>query len=76
MGAKRSRPWKVVLPGGTSGEQQTARQSLVCRSGVATPLSGPTKKRPSDSIARGRRPVPTPGSTTTRCTVPTGHSDQ
>ena len=39
---------------------------------VNRPLSGPTKKQPSDWTTIPRRAPPTPGSTTARWTVPSG----
>src|SRR4026208_875595 len=39
---------------------------------VRRPWSGPTSYRPSARTARARLAVPTPGSTTARCTVPGG----
>src|SRR5438552_5551857 len=74
-GANRSRPWKVRLTTGSrksASASSKARQSPSSRNGVNRPLSGPTNTWPAAARTSPRRSVPTPGSTTARCTVPAG----
>ncbi len=77
-GAKRSRPWKVAERGSSrNGERESSTASVAppSRSSAreSSPLSGPTRKRPSSAAAAtARRADPTPGSTTARWT-PGGH---
>ena len=76
-GEKRSRPWKVretdaSAYAGFASSCASTTPPLRSAAGSSRPLSGPTYWRPSASrSASGRRPPPTPGSTTARCT-PTG----
>ena len=70
-GAKTSRPWKVgEAPCGTSSA--TRAPSRGAMRAVSTPLSGPSRNRWSAMTASAARGEPTPGSTTTKCTVPGG----
>ena len=71
-GAKMSRPWNVLLTGWRKYFSLEIRRTLLfsCRYTMeSTPLSGPIKYCPPASTRIGRRAVPTPGSTTTTCTV-------
>ncbi len=43
---------------------------------LSSPLSGPTNRCPPASTSSARRSVPTPGSTTAKCTVPCGNHFQ
>src|SRR5207249_1212141 len=68
-GAKTSRAWNVAAaPGGIGSDTKWASAGRH----DSRPLSGATKKWPPAPAARARRLVPTPGSTTARCTVPCG----
>ena len=71
---KLGAPTEVVQLGKRSAYRYDA--SSAKSAGESTPLSGPTRKRPSLQMAMAARDVPTPGSTTTRCTVPTGNRFQ
>ena len=76
-GANTSRPWNVRETGWsmTSGLVMATASTTpphASAAGISSPLSGPTKWRPSRArSATARRSEPTPGSTTARWT-PTG----
>ena len=72
-----SRPWNVALTGlrkYLSFEISRILRFSRAYTMASAPLSGATKYCPAASIRMGRRAVPTPGSTTTMCTVLLGNS--
>ena len=76
-GAKTSRAWKVRETGWRNQRSSTTAKQRAPGSRSAhsrMPLSGPTKLCPRAATTRARRPVPTPGSTTARWTLPSGKS--
>src|SRR2546429_103178 len=67
-GAKRSRPWKVSESSGRPSLRFVISRTSFSPSrraaGISSPLSGPTRRAPSQTATMARRFVPTPGSTT------------
>ena len=67
-GANRSRPWKVSESSGRPSLRFVISRTSFSPSrraaGISSPLSGPTRRAPSQTATMARRFVPTPGSTT------------
>src|SRR5205823_8040362 len=72
-GANTSRAWKV---GAASTGIGSPTKCASAGRNDSRPLSGATKKCPAVDAASTRRSVPTPGSTTARCTLPCGNRCQ
>ena len=69
-GANTSRPSKVAAAPECAGSATAATAPSAAAAGPSSPLSGPTSAPPPASrTASPRRAVPTPGSTTARCTA-------
>lgn len=76
VGPKTSRPSKTSLTLGGSMSllmiSQIASTPRRSAAGAMRPLSGPTNHAPRVSTIMGFLVLPTPGSTTPTCTVPSG----
>src|ERR1051325_11195944 len=71
-GAKRSRPWNVLLPSGRKSASFSTECAVPSPTSVSNPLSGARKIFSSRCSATIFRSVPTPGSTTQTKIVPAG----
>jgi hypothetical protein len=75
-GPSRSRPWNVAdsadSPRCSTSSARTSIAASPASSGASRPLSGAIQYASCAATASSRRLVPTPGSTTARCTVPDG----